>query len=171
MIDETLLSTIAILASIISSVSALAYWLGKRFGSIDNSIGRLENRIERLENAFLQFSEILISTLETKNVLSSTEVLILRGVVKSLLPAPKSKYYTREVYERLLQLLDKDPNDYTMADIEEMERIADLIEMEGFESGRKDLKQYAWKLRYFAMIAKVVFVYPKLRKAQTRSTQ
>ncbi|MGC9149145.1 MAG: hypothetical protein ACP5GI_06875 [Sulfolobales archaeon] len=196
MINETLLSTIATLITIVSSFSALAYWLGRKFSEIDsrfmviderfnqvdkrfesletrfNEINKrldvLANQIDRLESAFLQFSEILVSTLETKNILSTTEALALRGVVKSLLPSPKSKYYTKEVYERLLQLLDKDPNEYTMADIEEMERIADLIEKEGYESNRRDLKQYAWKLRYYAMIAKVVFIYPKLRKAQSK---
>jgi DNA repair exonuclease SbcCD ATPase subunit len=205
MINETLLSTIATLITIVSSFSALAYWLGKKFSEIDNRfmvidekfnqvdkrfnqidkrfesletrfneinkrLDVLANQIDRLESAFLQFSEILVSTLETKNILSTTEALALRGVIRSLLPSPKSKYYTKEVYERLLQLLDKDPNEYTMADIEEMERIADLIEKEGYESNRRDLKQYAWKLRYYAMIAKVVFIYPKLRKAGIRST-
>ena len=53
-----------------------------------------------------------------------------------------------------------------MADIKEMNQIADLIEMEGKETNRKDLIDYAWKLRFYAMIAKVVFIYPKLIKQQ-----
>ncbi|MGC9009993.1 MAG: hypothetical protein ACP5I7_05185, partial [Sulfolobales archaeon] len=105
MINETLLSTIATLITIVSSFSALAYWLGKKFSEIDNRfmvidekfnqvdkrfnqidkrfesletrfneinkrLDVLANQIDRLESAFLQFSEILVSTLETKNILS-----------------------------------------------------------------------------------------------------
>jgi hypothetical protein len=64
----------------------------------------------------------------------------------------------------LKQLLDKDPNEYTMADIDEMNKIADLIEKEGRTSNREDLIDYSYKLRFYAMIAKVVYIYPKLRK-------
>lgn len=133
-------------------------------GGVESRIGSIEARIERLENAFTQFSEVLITALETKGIFTSTEALTLRGMVKALLPVPRTKYYTWEVYEKLKQLLDKDPNEYTMADIEQMNEIADLIEKEGFETKRRDLIEYAWKLRYYAMIAKVVFVYPKLRQ-------
>ncbi|WP_054854994.1 hypothetical protein [Vulcanisaeta sp. JCM 16161] len=135
-----------------------------RINGVEGRIGGIEARIERLENAFTQFSEVLITALETKGIFTSTEALTLRGMVKTLLPVPRTKYYTWEVYERLRQLLDKDPNEYTMADIEQMNEIADLIEKEGFETKRRDLIEYAWKLRYYAMVAKVVFVYPKLRQ-------
>lgn len=131
---------------------------------MENRINSLDIRIERLENAFKQFSEVLITALESKGIFTSTEALTLRSMVKTLLPVPRTKYYTWEVYERLRQLLDKDPNEYTMADIEQLNDIADLIEKEGFEANRRDLIEYAWKLRYYAMVAKVVFVYPKLRQ-------
>ncbi|BDR91643.1 tropomyosin [Vulcanisaeta souniana] len=135
-----------------------------RISGVENRINSLEIRIERLENAFKQFSEVLITALESKGIFTSTEALTLRSMVKTLLPVPRTKYYTWEVYERLRQLLDKDPNEYTMADIEQLNDIADLIEKEGFETKRRDLIEYAWKLRYYAMVAKVVFVYPKLRQ-------
>lgn len=48
-----------------------------------------------------------------------------------------------------------------MADIEEISRIADLVER-GRETGRRELMGYAWKLRSFAMVVKVVYIYPKL---------
>ena len=51
-----------------------------------------------------------------------------------------------------------------MADIDEMNKIADLIEKEGRASNREDLIDYSYKLRFYAMIAKVVYIYPKLRK-------
>ncbi|GAB6945366.1 hypothetical protein [Vulcanisaeta sp. JCM 14467] len=164
---------IAVVVSVATSTASLAYWLGKkfteieiRFNAIENRLEKLEERVGRLENVFVQFSEVLITMLEMKNLLTQTEAMTLRSLVRTILPIPKTKYYTWEVYERLKQLLDKDPNDYTMADIEEMNQIADLIEKEGTETNRKDLIDYAWKLRFYAMIAKVVFIYPKLIKQQ-----
>jgi hypothetical protein len=72
-----------------------------------------------------------------------------------LLPSAKSKYYTKEVYERLVKLLDKDVKEYTMEDVEAFNEIADLIERKGIERNDKRLIDYAYK---------VVIVYPKLRK-------
>ena len=171
---------IAVVVSVTTLTASLVYWLGKKFAEIEIRFNAIENRLEkleesadrlderagRLENVFIQFSEVLITMLEMKNLLTQTEAMTLRSLVRTILPIPKTKYYTWEVYERLKQLLDKDPNDYTMADIEEMNQIADLIEMEGKETNRKDLIDYAWKLRFYAMIAKVVFIYPKLIKQQ-----
>ncbi|MEM1609117.1 MAG: hypothetical protein QXG81_07595, partial [Ignisphaera sp.] len=136
----------------------------RRFESLEKRASGVEERIARLENSLRQFSEVLIGSLEVKGVFTSTEATALKNLVKALIPIPSSKYYTREVYERLKRLLDKDSNEYTMADIYELEEIADLIEKEGYESKRRELIDYAWKLRYFAMVAKVVFIYPKLRK-------
>jgi aspartate/glutamate racemase len=64
-----------------------------------------------------------------------------------LLPSAKSKYYTKEVYERLVKLLDKDVKEYTMEDVEAFNEIADLIEREGIERNDKRLIDYAYKLR------------------------
>jgi flagellar motor component MotA len=100
--------------------------------------------------------------LESKEIFTSGEALSLRKLVRAILPYSSSKYYTKEVYERLKQLLDKDAYEYTLDDIEQMYEIADLIEKEGIESKRKDLIEYSHKLRFFALVAKVIFVYPKI---------
>lgn len=63
--------------------------------------------------------------------------MALRSMTRSKVPAAKSKYYTEEVRKRLIELLDKDPREYTMGDIEELENIAELIEKEGFEAKRR----------------------------------
>ena len=122
--------------------------------------------MNRLENAFKVFTELLLFLLEAKNVLTSTEILSIRNAVKAFLPSTSSKYYTKEVYEKLVQLLDKDLNDYTMADVEEMKKIGDLIEKKGYESNRKDLVEYSYKLRFLAMLIRVGVIYPKLRQVK-----
>jgi len=117
-----------------------------------------------------QFIETLILMLESKGFYPA-EAVGIRNLVKALLPMPRSKYYIWEVYEKLKRLLDKNPNEDTMADIEEMNSMSDPVEKEGWETNRRDLLEYASKLRFYAMVAKVVFIYPKLLRdsSQQRS--
>jgi len=175
---------IPVLASILVSVASLAYWLGRKFTLIDERFERINERFEkvnekfeRLErefssfrDVFIQYNEILISLLEAKGILSKGEVLALRGFLGSLRPQPASKYYTEEVAKRLDELLAKDPEELTLADLRELDRIADLIWNEGYESGRVDLREYAMKLKLYVMMVKVVFIYPKLRERKVEGS-
>jgi len=152
---------IPVLVSILVSVASLAYWLGRRFTLIDE---RFEREFSSFRDVFIQYNEILVSLLEAKGMPSRGEVLALKGFLGSLRPQPASKYYTEEVARRLDELLAKDPEELTLADLRELDRIADLIWNEGYESGRMDLREYAMKLKLYVMMVKVVFIYPKLRK-------
>jgi hypothetical protein len=146
-----------VIITVIVATASLAHWLGKKFTEIDY-------RFKSLENAFIQFNELLLTFLYQRNVLGDAEILGLRAVLRTLLPHAKSRYYTKEVYERLVKLLDKDVKEYTMEDVEAFNEIADLIEREGIERNDKRLIEYAYKLRLFALVVKVAVVYPKLVK-------
>ena len=168
---------IPVLASILVSVASLAYWLGRKFTLIDERFEKVNERFEKFErefssfrDIFIQYNEILISLLEARGILSKGEVLALRGFLGSLRPQPASKYYTEEVARRLDELLAKDPEELTLADLRELDRIADLIWNEGYESGRVDLREYAMKLKLYVMMVKVVFVYPKLRERKVEGS-
>jgi Flp pilus assembly pilin Flp len=154
---ELIVGFISIIIAIIVSTASLAHWLGKKFTEIDY-------RFKSLENAFKQFNELLLTFLHQRNVLGEAEILSLKAVLRALIPSAKSKYYTKEVYERLVKLLDKDVKEYTMEDVEAFNEIADLIEREGIERNDKRLIEYAHKLRLFALVVKVAIVYPKLVK-------
>ena len=94
---------ITVVVSVATSTVSLAYWLGKkftkielRFDAIENrlekleeSIGKLEERVGRLENVFVQFSEVFITMLEIKNLLTQTEAMTLRSLVRTILPIPR----------------------------------------------------------------------------------
>jgi hypothetical protein len=157
-----LIGFISVIVTVVASIASLAYWLGRKFAEIN-----YEFRL--FKNAFLQFNELLLTFLHQRNVLGDTEVSGLKAVLRALLPPTKSKYYTREVYERLVKLLDKDTKEYTMEDVEAFNEIADLIEKEGVERNDRRLIDYAYKLRLFALVVKVVIVYPKLVKLSESS--
>ena len=157
-----LIGFISVIVTVVASIASLAYWLGRKFAEIN-----YEFRL--FKNTFLHFNELLLTFLHQRNVLGDTEVSGLKAVLRALLPPTKSKYYTREVYERLVKLLDKDTKEYTMEDVEAFNEIADLIEKEGVERNDRRLIDYAYKLRLFALVVKVVIVYPKLVKLSESS--
>jgi len=156
---------------VLISIASLAYWLGAKFVSIEEKFSAIDKKFKELRedvadlrDAFAQYNEVLLSVLETKGMLSRSEVLALKGVLSSLKPPPTSKYYTEEVAKRLDELLAKDPEGLTLSDLSELERIADRIWREGYESNRGELREYGKKLKLYTTMVKVVFIYPKLRK-------
>jgi hypothetical protein len=162
---------LSITIPVLISIASLAYWLGAKFVSIEERFSVIDKRFKELRedvadlrDAFAQYNEVLLSVLETKGMLSRSEILALKGVLSSLKPSPTSKYYTEEVAKRLDELLAKDPEELTSSDLSELERIADRIWREGYESNRGELREYGKKLKLYTTMVKVVFIYPKLRK-------
>jgi hypothetical protein len=170
-------------ASVIVAIATLAYWLGRKFAAIDGRFAAMEKgvrsireevrreiegvrgEIGSLRSGIYQFSEALLNTLGSKGYFSQTEVGALRGLAKALFPSTSSKYYTKEVAKKLMELLDKDPKDFTLADVDELNEIADTLYKEYFATNRKDLANYAELLRFYGMAIKVVYIYPKLVEA------
>jgi hypothetical protein len=75
--------------------------------------------------------------------------VLLRGVLRTLTPVARSRYYTEEVRRRLLELLDKDVESYTWDEVAELERIAKAIYQEYIATGREDLLEYYPKLMFY----------------------
>ena len=82
----------------ITSIEAKISQVKGRLASLGSEVVELKGRIGRLENAFMQFSEVLISTLEVKGVFTATEAAAFKGMVRVLLSIPGTRYYTWEVY-------------------------------------------------------------------------
>jgi len=232
----TLLSTIAVIITIISSSATLGYWLAARLKSIEakveqvetrvanletrvtnleiritnletrvanlemrfvnleNRVSALESRVvalenrvanveavvsdlaarvkgleagfERLERALYSYNELLLKVLEARGALSATEAVLLLRSLEAALPRSASKYYTKEVEERLRALLRKNPEDYTMQDVEELWHIADLMFEEYVATRRRELLDYQAKLRVAAQLIKILFVEPKIQRGE-----
>ncbi|WP_181933278.1 hypothetical protein [Pyrobaculum aerophilum] len=106
-----------------------------------------------LASGFYNYQETLIDFLAAKGVITVPEAALLRGSLKSLVPVSKSKYYTEKV-KRLIELLEKDVEEYTWEDVAELEKIANAIYKEYEETGREDLIEYYPKLRMFTAIVR-----------------
>jgi len=140
--------------------------LQAKLDEVDRKIDGVSTRLDKLEKGIFGFNELLLKVLEEKGVVSRTEALTLLVALKGMIPGSRSKYYTKEVENRLRELLNKDPDTFTMDDIRELEDIAEIMEKEYMVSGRKELLDYAAKLRIGALVFKIVFVEPKMRKLE-----
>jgi len=52
----------------------------------------------------------------------------------------------------------------TLADVREPNEVGDLIWLEGYEKNDEFLREYEVKLKIYAILVKVLFIYPKLAK-------
>jgi hypothetical protein len=161
---DTIVNILATIASVSVAVAMLGFWLGKKFTEIDYRFRSMEKEIRTLRDAIIQYNELLLSILESRGVVTRSEAAVLRGYLASLKPSASSKYYTKEVEKRLDELLAKDPEELTLADVQELNRIGDLIWLEGYERDDEFLREYGMKLKIYATLVKVLFIYPKIAK-------
>lgn len=180
-------TVIAVVMSVAISVASSTYALARRMfkleqalwglrrdmedeiGGIRKEIKEIRDEIRSLSLAVYSYNEALLKVLEGKGVLAPTESIALLATLKAAIPQAKSKYYTEEVRKRLAELLDRlinNPDSATMDDVLEMERIADLMIKEYGVTGRRELYEYAGKLKSAALLVKVTLVEPKLRGKQ-----
>jgi len=155
----------------IASLESRVSLLENRVGSLENRISSLEGRMSSIEtrlthieailaehskslNTLIDFNEALLSIQVSKGIVSSSEFKALSALLEAARPAYRSRYYTKEVYEKLGQLLKKDPDEITWDDVFELEKIYDLLLKEAVESDRVDLARYAGKLKALIAIAK-----------------
>ena len=132
-----------------------------RIGGVEGRIGGLEGRVQELARSvkvLVEFTEALLSIQMSRGLLTDQEFRALSALLAVARPPHSSPYYTREVYERLGQLLQKDPNELTWDDVFELENIYELLIKEAEATGRQDLERYAAKLRVLIAMAKGILL-------------
>lgn len=127
---------------------------------LSSKIDGLNSRIDDL----IEFNGSLIEILGARNILSPDTVIALRAFLKAMMLSGSSKYYTKDVEERLRSLLDKEPEELTLEDLKELERIADILSKEAIETGRYELSRYAARLRVYIAAVRGVYIIPRLAR-------
>jgi polyhydroxyalkanoate synthesis regulator phasin len=123
-----------------------------RVGRLEEQLGRVEGQVGQLVKAFQIYNSTLLKVLSSKGVLTETEAEALSSHLLYVPPA-KSKYFTEEVRQRLIEILKGvKEGRYTAADVKELKRISELIEKEGWENNRRDLLDYNLKLQMLIAI-------------------
>jgi polyhydroxyalkanoate synthesis regulator phasin len=123
-----------------------------RVGRLEEQLGRVEGHVGQLVKAFQIYNSTLLKVLSSKGVLTETEAEALSSHLLYVPPA-KSKYFTEEVRQRLIEILKGvKEGRYTAADVKELKRISELIEKEVWENNRRDLLDYNLKLQMLIAI-------------------
>ena len=134
--------------------------LEERTSKIEEQMGRVEGQVGQLVRTFQIYNSTLLKVLSSKGVLTETEAEALSSHLLYVPPA-KSKYFTEEVRQRLIEILKGvKEGRYTAAEVKELRRISDLIEKEGWENNRRDLLDYNLKLQ---MLIAIVVLQIQLR--------
>jgi len=123
-----------------------------RVGLLEEQLGRVEGQVGQLVRTFQIYNSTLLKVLSSKGVLTETEAEALSSHLLYVPPA-KSKYFTEEVRQRLIEILKGvKEGRYTAAEVKELRRISELIEKEGWENNRRDLLDYNLKLQMLIAI-------------------
>jgi septal ring factor EnvC (AmiA/AmiB activator) len=123
-----------------------------KVGRLEEQLGRVEGQVGQLVRTFQIYNSTLLKVLSSKGVLTETEAEALSSHLLYVPPA-KSKYFTEEVRQRLIEILKGvKEGRYTVADVKELKRISELIEKEGWENNRRDLLDYNLKLQMLIAI-------------------
>ncbi|WP_148682900.1 hypothetical protein [Pyrobaculum ferrireducens] len=135
---------------------------------VRGELGELKERVRVMGEAVYNFHDAFINFPSGKSLVSNSEAVLLRGLLKQLSPEARSRYYTPEVRKRLLELLDKDIEAYTWEDVNELRKIAEAILNEYFETKREDLLRYYPKLRTYIAIIEGILMRKQLEKLQEK---
>lgn len=73
----------------------------------------LRKELQTLRHSFTTFANALTEFLTAKDIITKSEEAQLKALIKTMIPPAMSKYYTEEVRKKLIQLLEKNTEDYT----------------------------------------------------------
>lgn len=121
--------------------------LEQRLSSLDQRVARLELRLSNIERSFgilVSFNESLLSILYSRRILSSEESATLKALLAQVRPLAESRYYTKEVAEKLDRILAKELDELTWDDVFELERIFQALVDEAAISDEKRARELIW---------------------------
>jgi len=154
--------------------------LEQRISSLDQRVARLELRLSSIERSFgilVSFNESLLSILYSRRILSSEESATLKALLAQVRPLVESRYYTKEVAEKLDRILAKELDELTWDDVFELERIFQALVDEAAISDEKRARELIWyagKLKVYKalvmghLMSKGIMPPPPSRKAEEK---
>jgi len=161
-----------------NSLEQRLFNLEQRVSSLDQRVARLELRLSNIERSFdilVSFNESLLSILYSRRILSSEESATLKALLAHVRPLAESRYYTKEVAEKLDRILAKELDELTWDDVFEMEKIFQALVDEAAISDEKRARELIWyagKLKVYKalvmghLMSKGIMPPPPSRKAE-----
>jgi len=164
MINEVSLvvSTLATLIPILTTLGVITYWLGRKFAEIEARFGRIDEkfrdvdnrfeeiikhidlRVSRIAEAFRSYQEFFVEYLAAQGIIKESEVNMLRNEALRLMRLAVTNPITKEEWEKIRRYLEKD--ELTMEEALELRELARKVTDEYGE------RSEAWKLHIYASV-------------------
>lgn len=175
---------VASTATIVGLLGGSLFWLGRKFGQIDERFKRIDERLElidkkfeeidgrfeeikgyvddrvrRLGNVFMNYQEFFVEYLASEGIIRNGQRELLRNEVRRLLSLGLPNPLRKEEIERARELVEKD--ELTLEEALELRELARKI---AWEIGTPD----AWRLHIYASIMVGLAIRKKMRKEEGR---
>jgi len=164
MINEVSLvvSTLATLIPILTTLGVITYWLGRKFAEIEAKFGRIDEkfrdvdnrfeeiikhidlRVSRIAEAFRSYQEFFVEYPAAQGMLKDGEASMLKNEALRLMRLAATNPLTKEEWERIRRYLEKDE-----LTLEEALELGELARKATDEYGERP---EAWKLHIYASI-------------------
>ena len=89
-----------------------------------------------------------LGVLTGRNVIDTSSASFLADILGSGVSGGRSKYYTKEDYEKLKSIVSKRIEEITWDDVRELKRIIELIEREVYETGNVELTDTVVRVKF-----------------------
>ena len=144
----------------------LRRYVDERFNELRSYIGRVELRVTRLAEAYSSYQEFFVEYLTAEGLIKREKADLLRNEARRMMRlAALANPLTKEEWERLKELLDKDPDKVTLEEALELRELA-----------RKVVREYgeypeAWKLHIYASILVGAAIRRKAEESEQQGQQ
>jgi septal ring factor EnvC (AmiA/AmiB activator) len=144
----------------------LRRYVDERLNELRNYIGRVELRVTRLTEAYTNYQEFFVEYLTAEGLIKREKADLLRNEARRMMRlAALANPLTKEEWERLKELLDKDPDKVTLEEALELRELA-----------RKVVREYgeypeAWKLHIYASILVGAAIRRKAEESKQQGQQ
>ncbi|MEM1637921.1 MAG: hypothetical protein QW247_09450 [Pyrobaculum sp.] len=178
-VSEILISTAATVASVVASVAALAYWLGRKFATIDMKFREMDNRFREVENKFnAKFDEVnrridklaegvasavtnvqglVLEYMGLKGLFTRDEVKFLMKGVAALTSSAVANPITKEELDYIRSVMSKDIDEVT---VEELEKVLEIAK----RWYKEDFSELAYRVFFAAAAARSYKIYQEKRE-------
>jgi len=174
-----MIAVLGLAVTIVVQIAGLAYWLGKKFATIEEKFGEIDKRFEEVDRRFEKLEQdlreevrrafstvastatamnsLVVDFLALKGLVTREERDFLRRQLESMASAIALNPITREEVEFIRKVFSKPEEEIT---IEELDKALEILKRWFYETGKEE----AYKMYLYAYMFRASLYYERLRK-------
>jgi len=176
-----MLAVLGLAVTIVVQIAGLAYWLGRKFATIEERFKEIDRRFEEVDKRFERLeldlreeigralstvastatamNSLVVDFLALKGLVTREERDFLRRQLESMASAIALNPITKEEVEFLRKVFSKPEEEIT---IEELDKALEILKRWFFETGKEE----AYKMYLYAYMFRASLYYERLRKGR-----